>query len=241
MSDSGTTFGTVFHPAADPVLPDGRGSTATPTLGRLPGLPRRRRPGMVFLGIALIGAGILGSTALYHVSDHQRPVVIVTTAIPAGAVIAAGDLSTVPVAAGPGVQLISAAQLGQVVGHVAAADLEPGALLMPADLTTVQPPGPGQVLVPVPAHLSDLPISGLAAGDHVLVVATQGAGGTGGPGSGTPALSRQVPAVVYAVSAGANSDNFVVVDLLLPSGDGQDVANLVSTGQFALIVTSRVP
>ena len=119
--------------------------------GRLRGLPRRRRPAMIALAVAMAGAGVLISAAVYQRADHQVAVVMVTQPVPAGAVITAGDLGTHERhVSAPGSSVIPAAQMGQVTGEIAAVALRPATLLAPADLTTAQPPGPGQVLVPAP-------------------------------------------------------------------------------------------
>src|ERR1019366_4400882 len=144
-------YGTVYPPGPD-LTPNGdsQGIAA----GQLRSLPRRRRPGMIALAVALVGAGILASAALYQHEDHQLPVLVVTANVPAGSVISAADVATTSVA----------------VGLVAATSLRPGSLLAPADLTTSQPPGRGQVLVPLPVRPSGLPASGLAPGDQLMVV-----------------------------------------------------------------------
>ena len=104
---------------------------------------------MIALAAALIGAGILASAALYHRADHQVPVLMVTTPVPAGSVITAKDVGTTTVAGAQGVHVIPARQLSQVVGLVAATALRPGTLLAPSELTSKLSPGPGQELVPV--------------------------------------------------------------------------------------------
>jgi hypothetical protein len=233
-SDPGLGFGTVFHPEPEPAR---NGPVPAIARSQLRGLPRRRRPAMIALAAALIGAGILASAALYHREDHQVPVVMVTTAVPVGAVITSSDVGTTTVAAGPGLQVIPARQLSQVVGLVAATSLRPGTLLAPSELTSKLSPGPGQDLVPVAVKPSGLPASGLAPGDQVLVVATPA---TGGSGSGAaPVLLRPVAAVVEAVDAVPDQDGSDVVDLLVPSATGPDVAEQAATGQIALVVTGR--
>ena len=99
-SEPGLDFGTVFHPEPEPTR-NGPPTTAAP--GQLRGLPRRRRPAMIALAAALVGAGILASAALYHRADHQVPVLLVTAPVPAGSVITAKDVGTTTVAAGAGV------------------------------------------------------------------------------------------------------------------------------------------
>jgi SAF domain len=194
---------------------------------------------MIALAVAMAGAGVVVSAALYQRADHQVPVVLVTADVPAGAVITAADIATTSVTTAPSVHVIPAAQLEQVAGEVAAVGLRAGTLLAPADLTTAQPPRPGQQLVPVAVKPSVLPASGLFPGDHVLIVATPGDQGDPGSGAGAGPLSNPVPAVVAAVNSVTDSNGFDVVDLLVSSTEGPAVAEQASTGQFALIVTRR--
>ena len=232
-------FGTVYHPGPD-LVPNGEPQPIGP--GQLRSLPRRRRPGMIALAVALVGAGVLASAALYQRENHQVPVLMVTARVPAGSVITQADLGTTSVAAGPGVLTIPAGQLHQVTGLVAANTLQPGSLLAPAELTTAQPPAAGQVLVPVPIRPAGLPASGLAPGDHVVVVPTSGAAGaTGGGSAGAPALTHPVAGVVQAVTPGPDSDGYDVVDLLVAAANGTALAKQAATGDIGLFVTKRAP
>jgi hypothetical protein len=233
----GGGFGTVFHPEPEPT-PSGNGGPIR--AGQLRALPRRRRPGMIALAVALIGAGILGGAALYRQVNHQVPVLVVTRAVPAGAVVSAADLGTASVATGPGVQLVPAGQERQVLGLVAATDLRPGSLLSSSELTTTLPPASGQVLVPVAVKPSELPVSGLAAGDHLLVVPAPSAQGTSGSAP-VSVPGRSVACVVEAVSRVPDQDGLDVVDLLVPASSGPDLAKEAASGDIALIVTSRSP
>lgn len=233
-TDPGLGFGTVFHPEQDPPR-NGPAPAVAPS--QLRGLPRKRRPGMIALAAALIGAGILASAALYHREDHQVPVLMVTASVPVGSVITSSDIGTTTLAAGPGLQTIPARQLSQVVGLVAATSLRPGTLLVPSELTSKLPPGPGQALVPVAIKPSGLPASGLAPGDQVLVVATPAAGGSSGAAASV--LTSPVAAVVDAVNGVTDQDGFDVVDLLVTTANGPLVAEQAATGQIALVVTSR--
>ena len=230
-------IGTAYHPATD-ALPNGTAGRHGQAVA-LARLPRRRRPGMIALAVAMIGAGIVASTAVYSATNHRVPVLVVQASVPAGALIRASDLATASVSAGPGVQFIPAAQLRQVVGQVAGTALHPGMLLTAAELAVTRPPGYGQVLVPLPVRPAALPASGLQTGDHVLVVATPGDQGQAGAVI-APALSVPVAGVVEAVAA-AGPDGFGVVDVLVPTRNGADLAAQASTGQFALIVTKRAP
>jgi SAF domain len=193
---------------------------------------------MIALAVALIGAGILASAALYQRANHQVPVLLVTAAVPAGSQITSADIGTTTVAAGPGVQTIPARQLSQVVGLVAAVSLRPGTLLASSELTTALPPAKGQVVVPVPLKPQSMPASGLQPGDHVLVTGTPGYQGQAQSG-GPIVIAQPVPGIVEAVDAVPDQDGFDVVDLLVASGSGASLAKQDSTGQIELIVTSR--
>jgi hypothetical protein len=194
---------------------------------------------MIALAVAMTGAGVVVSSAVYQRADHQVAVVMVTRPVPAGAMITAADLATTSVIVNPGIRVVPAAQIGQVSGQIAAVALRPSTLLAPSELTTAQPPAPGQELVPAAAKPYALPASGLVPGDHVLVIATPGNQGQAGAPAGSPSLSTPVPAVVEAVSAVPDQDGFDIVDLLVGDASAVAVAGQVSTGQFALIVTRR--
>ncbi len=240
MNSRSTAVGTVFFP--EPDLPPNGSAHARPATrlsGRLSGLPRRRRPAMMALAVAMVGAGVLVSAAVYQRAGQQFSVVTVTRPVSAGAPITAGDLGTARVGIVSAIRVIPASQLGQVIGEIAAVGLQPATLLAPADLTTAQPPAPGQELVPASLRPSELPASGLFPGDHVLIVATPGDQGQAGSPGGPPSVSAPVPAVVAAVNDAPDSAGLDVVDLLVSDASGVAVADQVSTGQFALIVTRR--
>jgi hypothetical protein len=231
----GGNFGTVFHPEPDP-LPPGNGGAVRP--GPLRPLPRRRRPGMIALAVALIGVGILGGAALFQRVNHQVPVLLVSRAVPAGTTVTAADLTTTSVVLGAGVKAIPAGQEHQVVGLVAATGLRPGTLLAASELTTSLPPSRNQQLVPVALKPSQLPASGLAPGDQVIVISAPGA-----PGSNNvaPVPGPSIRGVVEAVSARPDTDGMDVVDLLVAAGNGTDLAREAAAGGIALVVTSRNP
>lgn len=232
---TGGGYGTVFHPEPEPV-PGGNGGPIR--IGQLRPLPRRRRPAMVALAVALIGAGILGGAVLLRSVNHQVEVLSVAREVPVGSVVTSADLAVVSVAAGPGVQVVPARQESSVVGLVASTDLRPGTLLASADLTSSLPPAAGQTLVPIAVKPSVLPASGLSAGDRVVVVWA--------PGASSSAASAAVPgrdydAVVEAVTTSPDSDGLDVVDLLVPQSNGPGLAKEAATGNIALTVLSRKP
>jgi hypothetical protein len=231
----GGNFGTVFHPEPDPAPP----ANGTIRIGQLRPLPRRRRPAMIALAVVLIVAGILGGALLYKDVNHQVPVLMVRTDVPVGSVVSSADLTTTTIAAGPGVKLIPSRQESQVIGLVAASNLQAGTLLAAGDLTRFLPPTTGQVLVPVAVKPSELPASGLVPGDHVLVVSAPQAGSSGGAAPAVPANS--IPGVVEAVTRAPDQDGFDVVDLLVAQNTGPVLARESVAGTVALEITSRKP
>jgi hypothetical protein len=229
--------GTVFHPEPEPASEAATRYTAS-ARARLGRLPRRRRPAVIALAAALIGAGVLASAALYQRASDTSPVLLVTAPVPVGTAIAAPDIGVTDIAASSAVRVIPARQLSQVIGLVAATSLRPGTLLAPSELTTRLPPRPGQDLVPLAARPSTLPADGLVPGDQVLVVATPGDQGESGSGA-VPAISGPVPGTVQAVSSVPDQDGYDVVDVLVAADAAAALARQASTGQFALIITSR--
>lgn len=194
---------------------------------------------MIALAVALVGAGILASAALYKRADHQVPVLVVIAPVPAGSVITSADLGTTTIAAGPGLQDVPARQLSQVTGLVAAVTLQPGTLLAPDQVTTALAPVKGEVLVSLPLKPQSLPASGLEPGDHVLVTGTPGYQGQAESSGSAAVITQPVPGIVEAVNTVPDQDGFDVVDLLVAPAAGTPLAQQDSTGQIELIVTSR--
>lgn len=239
MSRGGPATGTAYHPEIEPEFNGARRrSVAT---GQLARLPRRRRPGMIALAVALVGLGVLASVAVYGATNLRVPVIVLTADVPVGTVITASDLGTANVFVGPGVQVIPARQMPQVVGQVAGTTLHAGMLLTASELATQRPPAAGEVLVPLPIKPSFVPASGIGAGDHVLIEATPGAQGQSGSSNGAAALATPVAGVVEAVNLAPDTDGFDVIDVLVARTSGDAVAAQASTGQIALIVTQRAP
>ena len=194
---------------------------------------------MIALAVALVGAGILASAALYKRADHQVPVLVVIAQVPAGSVITSADLGTTTIAAGPGLQDVPARQLSQVTGLVAAVTLQPGTLLAPDQVTTALAPVKGEVLASLPLKPQSLPASGLEPGDHVLVTGTPGYQGQAESSGSAAVITQPVPGIVEAVNTVPDQDGFDVVDLLVAPAAGTPMAQQDSTGQIELIVTSR--
>jgi hypothetical protein len=214
--------------------------------GRLGGrLARQRRPGWIAAGVALVALAVLGNVYLFQTSGHRISVVRVARNVPVGQQLVHADLDTSSVALGPGVQVIPARQLGEVVGRRAAVDLRSGTLLSVSQVTTQLTPQPGQALVTVAVKPGELPPGGLAPGSQVRIVSTPGSQGQdqGADGSSVPSGQagvsvKDVRAAVDAV-AGPDTDGTMTVSLLVADADANAVAREASTGQIALVITAR--
>lgn len=210
--------------------------------------PRQRRRGWFAAAIALLALAALANVYVFQSSSHRVPAVLVVRDVPVGQEITRADLDTVRVSADPGVQIVPARQLTEVVGNRAAVDLRHGSLLTPSQVTGEVIPRPGQALVAVAVKPSQLPSRGLVPGTPVSVIATPGAQGqdaaggdtAGGDTAGgdTGVLARDVPATVDQV-AGPDADGLRSVSLIVAQGDAAALARQASTGRIAVIVTAR--
>lgn len=236
-SGPGPQVGTAYHPELEF---NGSGPSQFRP-GQLARLPRRRRPGMIALAVALVGLGILASAAVYTATNARVPVIVVTGDVPVGGIITSASLGSAQVSVSAGVQTIPFDQLRQVVGQIAGAPLHPGMLLSSSELATIRPPDHGEVLVPLPLKPSVLPASGITAGDRVIIEATPGAQGQSGSSSAAPVLASPVSGVIEAVNLVPDTDGYDVVDVLVARKAGDALAAQASTGQIALIVTRRAP
>lgn len=227
---------TDLHPGTTTgAAPSANGHRGQPRLGT-PATPAplraRRRPAYVAFGIALAAAGGVMTATIVSRAGDRVAVLAVAQNVPVGTTITASDLTVAHVAADSAVAPIRARDESTVVGQVAAVGMPAGSLLVRSDLAATAIPATGQQLVGVAVKPGQLPARPLAAGDKVLVAETPG-DFTGSTGSADGTV-RTIPATVVDVSA-PESDGTVVVDLLVASAQGPQVAAIASTGHVALL------
>lgn len=160
-------------------------------------------------------------------------VLAVAQNVPVGATITAQDLTVAHIAADSALSPVRAGDEAKVVGHIAAVGLSAGSLLVRADLTSTALPAAGEQLVGVAVKPGQLPARALTAGVKVLVAQTPG-DLNGSSGAGTASSVPTIPATVVDVSA-PEVNGTVVVDLLVTSAQGPQVAAIASTGHIALL------
>lgn len=204
-----------------------------PVAPRIAAPKGRRRPGLLALGIALVAVGALAAVWLVNSASQRLPVIAVVRDVPYGSVLTDADLGTANVSVDSTVQTIPASESSSIVGSVAATDLTAGSLLTPGQVTTVAPPGPGQVLVAVAVPANRMPAGGLQAGDHLLVVDTPN---PDTDPSGVPPAT--IPATVVRLGA-TDVNGVTVVDVTVATGDGPALAARTASGRIALVVRPR--
>jgi hypothetical protein len=201
-------------------------------------MPRQRRKGMLALAVLLVALGALLATYVVSSMSDRNSVIVLRRDVAVGMPIAAADVTTAMVSVDRTVRTIPGSQLQDVVGKIAATDLKSGTLLTVSELTVARSPGQGQQIVPVALEPARIPARGLAPGDSVLVVVTQGKTASG-DGAGRPAQGgADVRATVDRVGR-PDADGRIVVDLLLSAQAGPSVARQAAAGGIALVLTPR--
>lgn len=205
-----------------------------PTLeGRreLPPVAKRRRPGLIALGVVLVVVLFLGFMAALNSSGQSTQVLALAATVSRGEQIEPDDLTTVEVPSDTTLAVFEASQFEDIVGQYAAVDLLPGSTLTTTAVTTELAPEPGYSVVGVALSTTQLPAQDLAAGDHVRIVDTPPA--QGDPPSETPTT---LPATVLSTTPAADGSPTVVIDLLVPEEDAPALAARAATGRIALII-----
>lgn len=215
------------------ITSEGPGRRSMPVAPQVPSPKGRRNPGILALGVALIAVGALAAVWMVNAAGHRSPVVIMVRDVPFGSVITDADLGSADVSADAGVRTIAAADVGSVVGSVAATNLISGSLLNRDQLTTSAPPKGSDVLVAVAVPATRMPAGGLQAGDRVLVVEAPGPNG-----AATTGPSETIPASVVRVGP-ADVNGVSVVDVTVATGDGPVLATWSAGGDIALVVQPR--
>ena len=205
------------------------GGPAHPGTLREPG--GRRRPLLVVAGACVVVTCAAAGAAVATRVAHRSAYLVAAAPIPLGATIDPAQLSTVAITPASGLDAIPAADAAQVVGRRTIAAIDPGALVVPGELTSGSPLPVGDALVGASLGAAQMP-PGLGAGQRVLVVLSGTAGGAapsatalpagGGstssaPGSSSTAAPTGAPRRRPAPSAGAALGSLPAAD---PSPDG---------------------
>jgi hypothetical protein len=209
----------------------------------------QRRPLLAIGSLALVIVCVAAFLSLYAHAGDRTSVLVVARSVPAGQDITAGDLAIVRVSLSPGVSVISAASLDQIMGRRAAVPLAPGDLLSSSDIANRAVLPPGDAIVGIAAKPGQMPANGVEPGDTVDVVLTAVSGvsqsvvGGSGVAGGTPTSDEGLPGSVLArsatvtdVSTGVSSDGTSVVSVLVSSAVAPAIASASTSGSVALVL-----
>lgn len=209
------------------------GSDATPRPpipAMTPARPRLRRSLLFFVcGALVLAAGLAGGWVLWT-SKTESEVVTARLDVERGQVITAEDLAIIRVGLDSSLRTVPGAELQDLVGKRAAADLTAGTLVSPDQVTDDLLPGVGMSVVSVPISSGLVPTVAMRAGDVVRLVQVPAAG-TEVTGSGIT-MTAELVNVTYG-------DPTTVVDVLVPAAKASELAELAGTGRVALVLDSR--
>lgn len=198
---------------------------------------RRRRPGVIALSLALIGAGGAGAAVLLLQVGDRTEVVTVVRDVQVGQVLTEGDLGTASIALDPAVKTVRSDDLDLVVGQRAAVELRPGSLLAPSQVTKDSLVKTGEQLVPIGLEPKQIPATALVPGQKVQLVQVpaQSAADTG---QTPPAAPRTIAGRVVKASGAAPGTGIMVVDVATSAADGPTAAAWVAAGTLRLVLAA---
>jgi hypothetical protein len=229
-------------PVAIPASSNGHASIAAgagcvplpPVVVREAALPRRWTVKGLALAVICVVLGGLVVMVGVEAFAKRDAVLVVAKAIPVGSTIDASDVTTASITSDPALRPIPASDRSSVIGKVALVELRPGTLITRDELGSSDGFGSGQVLVPLPLKQDQVPARGLSPGESVMIVATPSAT-SAGSSVGTPSASG-TKAVVTEVGSSDPNTGVTVVDVRVPADGAVALAQLVSTGNAAVLL-----
>ena len=207
------------------------GHSATRPLALEPPPGRRVRLPELAVGV-LVVAGCALAAVLWQASSVERdPVLAVRDGIRRGEVLAADDVQVVYVSSDDPIGHLTEAQLGSVVGGVAATDLAAGTLLTADLVVEGGAVAAGEGVVGLALEPGQVPTGTLRPGDLVNVVA-----GPDAAASGEALLAAR--AQVYAVEE-LPAEGRVFVSLGMDEAQANEVAAAAERGRVRLVLVAR--
>jgi hypothetical protein len=203
-------------------------------------LPRRRRWGLVALGVALVAVSAVLAYLLVATAGITRPYLAVSREVPYGAVIGPDDLTEVQVNPAAGLDPLPADRRDEVIGKHAAVDLFPGTLLTARQVTDVVVPAPGQQVVGVELKPAQAPVRLLTPGEAVVLVVMPAANLAGvDQAQGAESVRPVSIGATVVVASDPDTSGNVRVDVAVAQADGPTVAAMAAAGRIAIVLTTR--
>ncbi|WP_197429727.1 SAF domain-containing protein [Auraticoccus cholistanensis] len=212
--------------AAPPPTPPGRPDLSALEQGNR--LRARRSPRWIAAGVLAISLGGIGAVLLWDGAVSSQQVLRVNTPVARGEVVEPGDLGAVTVGSVPGVSVVPAGQLDELVGQHALVDLAAGSLV-PAGGIGAPDLAEGTVRMGLSLAPGRVPSGPLTPGQDVLLIPVPAPDDTAAaPGE------RAVAAVVDGRPTVAPDGVSTLVDVTLRARDAELVARLAATERLVL-------
>ena len=188
----------------------------------------RKKPALIALCVALAMVG--GLLTYFGMSGNgQVSVLVVKTDLTRGAVIGAGDLTTIEVVEKSAGEYIPADRSAAVIGQKALVDLPEGSLVTSKNMGESLGIPFGRSVVGVGLASSQAPSRPLHAGDHVRIIRTPTQGATAD--LNTPPISGLVDSTTLDDVKG-----LVIVDVVVSTDDAPKVVAWSASGNAGLIL-----
>ncbi|MBS2545377.1 SAF domain-containing protein [Catenulispora sp. NL8] len=167
-------------------------------------------------------------------TGHRVAVLAVAKPVAAGQVITTDDLAVADISTDPMLTPISSGSRQNVVGRRAAVALEPGTLLVTADLNDTPLVAADAQTVGLDLKPGQMPGEKLATGQKVTIVFTPD------PAAGASQSNAQPTTIGATVTRVGSPDNqgAVVVDVAVPGAQAATLAAQAATGHLALVLGS---
>jgi hypothetical protein len=212
--------------------------------GRVPSVPRERKPAMAALGLLLVVVGVLASVYLQQSTQHRVGVVEISRTVAAGQSITGSDITEAMVAIDPSITYVTWAQRADLFAHYSAATtLVPGTLLVANMITSASPIPSSDEVAGVNLKDGNYP-DGIQAGDEVsgYYVSNKNSDPNGtqymGDGFTSPPMFSKVE--VYSVGQLGTSGS-IDVSLVLPQSLVAAAVQAASGGNLVLVFDKHTP
>ncbi|MFL6045308.1 MAG: SAF domain-containing protein [Propionibacteriaceae bacterium] len=146
-----------------------------------PGIPGRRNPKWIALGIIALCLGGLLSYVIYARVATETSVVAAAHTVYRGETIEQGDLATTTLRGGSLPHAISATQLSDLVGKRAAFDLVEGSVISSTAITDAAIPAEGRAIIGLKLTAGRAPANLLLSASRVRLIALPAAADTSTP------------------------------------------------------------
>lgn len=186
----------------------------------------RRNVRWLAAGVLAVCLGTLGSALLYGNLSQTQAVLIVQRTVFRDQVITANDLGVTSAVPAPGVAMVAAERLAEVIGRTARTDLAAGTLLHPEGFGEPLVGG-GQVLMGLRLPAGRLPSAALPPGTAVLLVPVTA---DTGPAPDGPSITARIATLASELPDGAT-----LLDVTVGQAEAERVARLAAANQLSLL------